>query len=234
MGCSGSSRPSPRRSYSRSIFQPCPGSAPQPDSISCCRTAAARSTIDQLGAESRKFIAEARKRPELGALFTAFDPNYPQIKVELDRQKARTLALAHTGPATGILGGLIAYIAATAVAALALISAPIRHNIKAVNRGNARWFIYSGVLVAAAQGFFFCAVAVAPVLLVMPLLQLSLAFRLLFSTWLSPAHEVFGAIVIAGATISIAGALLVSIDTNIILGALAIPDAIAAALRWKI
>lgn len=143
-------------------------------------------------------------------------------------------ALAHTGPATGILGGLIAYIAATAVAALALISAPIRHNIKAVNRGNARWFIYSGVLVAAAQGFFFCAVAVAPVLLVMPLLQLSLAFRLLFSTWLSPAHEVFGAIVIAGATISIAGALLVSIDTNIILGALAIPDAIAAALRWKI
>ena len=107
-------------------------------------------------------------------------------------------ALAHTGPATGILGGLIAYIAATAVAALALLSAPIRRNVLAVNRSNARWFITSGVLVAAAQGFFFCAVAVAPVLLVMPLLQLSLAFRMLFSTWLSPDHEVFGPLVVVG------------------------------------
>ena len=31
-------------------------------------------------------------------------------------------ALEHTGPATGILGGLIAYVAATAVVALALLS----------------------------------------------------------------------------------------------------------------
>ena len=50
-------------------------------------------TIDQLGAEARKFIAEARKRPELGTLFTAFDPNYPHVKVELDREKARTLGV---------------------------------------------------------------------------------------------------------------------------------------------
>ena len=143
-------------------------------------------------------------------------------------------ALEHTGPATGILGGLIAYTAATAVAALALLSAQVRRNVIALNRSNARWFITSGVLVAAAQGFFFCAIAVAPVLLVMPLLQLSLAFRLMFSTWLSPDHEVFGPLVIAGAAISIVGALLVSIDTDVILGALAVPDAIAAALRWKI
>ena len=50
-------------------------------------------TIDQLGGEARKFIAEARKRPELGTLFTAFDPNYPQVKVELDREKARTFGV---------------------------------------------------------------------------------------------------------------------------------------------
>ncbi len=63
----------------------------------------------------------------------------------------------------------------------------------AIKRENARWFAYSGVFVAMAQGFFFAAVAVAPVLLVMPLLQMSLVFRLLFSTWLNPDHEVFGA-----------------------------------------
>ena len=60
-----------------------------------------------------------------------------------------------------------------------------------------RWFACSGVFVAMAQGFFFAAVAVAPIMLVMPLLQLSLVFRLMFSTWLNPDHEVFGPIVLS-------------------------------------
>ncbi len=50
-------------------------------------------TIAQLGEQSSKFIAAARQRPELGALFTSFDPSYPQVKVELDREKARTLGV---------------------------------------------------------------------------------------------------------------------------------------------
>src|SRR5438034_5221267 len=50
-------------------------------------------TIDQLGEQSRKFITAARQRPELGNVFTSFDPNYPQIKVDLDREKARTLGV---------------------------------------------------------------------------------------------------------------------------------------------
>jgi HAE1 family hydrophobic/amphiphilic exporter-1 len=50
-------------------------------------------TVDQLGEQSRKFIAAARQRPELGNVFTSFDPNYPQVKVELNREKARTLGV---------------------------------------------------------------------------------------------------------------------------------------------
>ena len=50
-------------------------------------------TVQQLGDESRKFIAAGRQRPELGSLFTSFDPNYPQVKVALDREKARTLGV---------------------------------------------------------------------------------------------------------------------------------------------
>jgi HAE1 family hydrophobic/amphiphilic exporter-1 len=50
-------------------------------------------TVQQLGDETRKFIAAGRQRPELGNLFTSFDPNYPQIKVDLDREKARTLGV---------------------------------------------------------------------------------------------------------------------------------------------
>jgi drug/metabolite transporter (DMT)-like permease len=142
-------------------------------------------------------------------------------------------ALAHTGPATGIMGGLISYTAATiAVGLFVALSPTLQSNIKSLQRENARWFAYSGVLVAAAQGFFFCAIALAPVLLVMPLLQLALAFRMLFSSWLSPHHEVYGGPVIAGAIISIVGAMLVSIATTVIVHALAMPDVVARVLLW--
>jgi HAE1 family hydrophobic/amphiphilic exporter-1 len=50
-------------------------------------------SVDDLGAQSRTFLAEARQRPQLANLFTSFDPNYPQVKVELDREKARTLGI---------------------------------------------------------------------------------------------------------------------------------------------
>jgi uncharacterized membrane protein len=144
-------------------------------------------------------------------------------------------ALEHTGPTTGLLGGLIAYVAATSVVGLAfLVSAQLRRNASAMRRDNVRWFALSGVMVAAAQGFFFCAVAVAPVLLVMPLLQTSLAFRLLFSAWLSPNHEIFGPLVMSGVVISIAGALIVSIDSGLILTTLHAPDALARMLLWRV
>jgi drug/metabolite transporter (DMT)-like permease len=143
-------------------------------------------------------------------------------------------ALADSGPTSGILGGLIAYGAATAVVVLALLAPPVRREVMALRRDNARWFVVSGIFVAMAQGFFFAAVAVAPILLVMPLLQTSLIFRMLFSTWLSPDHEVFGWLVLAGVAVSISGALLVSIDTEIILNALPVPGAIAEALRWRV
>ncbi len=50
-------------------------------------------TVDDLGAESRKFLAAARERPELANVFTSFDPNYPQVKVDVDREKARSLGV---------------------------------------------------------------------------------------------------------------------------------------------
>jgi HAE1 family hydrophobic/amphiphilic exporter-1 len=50
-------------------------------------------TVEQLGEHAASFIAAGRRRPELGNLFTSFDPNYPQVKVSLDREKARTLGV---------------------------------------------------------------------------------------------------------------------------------------------
>src|SRR5262249_23683184 len=120
-------------------------------------------------------------------------------------------ALENTGPGSGILGGLIAYCAATVVVALAMMTWPrLRRGVTAVKRENVRWFVYSGVFVAMAQGFFFSAVAVAPIMLVSPLLQFSLLFRLLFSKLLNPDHEIFGWLVLAGMATSILGSLAVA------------------------
>ncbi len=50
-------------------------------------------SVPQLGEQARAFLTEARKRPELANLFTSFDPTYPQVKVDLDRDKARKLGV---------------------------------------------------------------------------------------------------------------------------------------------
>jgi HAE1 family hydrophobic/amphiphilic exporter-1 len=50
-------------------------------------------SVAELGEQSRKFLTAARQRPELANLFTSFDPNYPQVKVDLDREKARKLGV---------------------------------------------------------------------------------------------------------------------------------------------
>src|SRR5215471_17803287 len=50
-------------------------------------------SIQQLAGYMKQLIEAASKRPELGRLTTTFDPATPQVKVELDREKARTLGV---------------------------------------------------------------------------------------------------------------------------------------------
>src|ERR1051325_5350665 len=50
-------------------------------------------SVQKLGDLSRQFLDTARKRPELANLFTSFDPRYPQVKVDLDRDKARKMGV---------------------------------------------------------------------------------------------------------------------------------------------
>ncbi len=140
-------------------------------------------------------------------------------------------ALDGGGPFSGVLGGSIAYAAATVAVGVGLLIPSLRRNVTKVSGENARWFVYSGIFVAAAQGFLYSALAVAPIMLVVPLLQLSLVFRFIFAYLLNPHHEVFGWLVVMGSLVSIAGACAVSVDTNLILHALAIPDPLGAYLR---
>jgi len=50
-------------------------------------------SVERLGELSREFMEAARQRPEIGNIFTSFDPRYPQVRVDLDRDKARKLGV---------------------------------------------------------------------------------------------------------------------------------------------
>jgi len=53
-------------------------------------------SVEELGVQTRQFLAAASERPELSNLLTSFDPTSPQIKVDLDREKARKLGVPIT------------------------------------------------------------------------------------------------------------------------------------------
>lgn len=50
-------------------------------------------SVTDLAAETARFADACSKRPELGPFFTQFDATVPQMKVELDREKARKLGV---------------------------------------------------------------------------------------------------------------------------------------------
>ena len=143
-------------------------------------------------------------------------------------------ALAGAGPFSGILGALIAYGAATLAVAFALSSAALRRNVMALKRDNLPWFVYSGIFVAMAQGLHYSALAVAPILLVAPVMQTGLLFRLLFSLAINRDYEVFGWAVILGTAVSLLGACVVSLDSEVVMMAVSLPDALAAVLGRRL
>ena len=50
-------------------------------------------SVDDLNEQVKAFLAAAQKRPELTGLFTSFDPTVPQVTLDVDREKARTLGV---------------------------------------------------------------------------------------------------------------------------------------------
>jgi HAE1 family hydrophobic/amphiphilic exporter-1 len=63
-------------------------------------------SMSQLAGYVQQLTAAVSKRPEIGRLSTTFDPSTPQVKVELDREKARTLGV----PVDGVFGTLQTYL----------------------------------------------------------------------------------------------------------------------------
>lgn len=134
-----------------------------------------------------------------------------------------------------IAGGVIAYAAATAALLVLVGLLPqFRQSIRAVNRNSATWYAAAAALVAASHGFVYAALAVAPLMVVVPILQLSLIFRIVLSQLLNRDYEVMNAAVIIGSIVAVIGSIGVSMNTDYLLGILKISPSLADVLRIRL
>jgi drug/metabolite transporter (DMT)-like permease len=143
-------------------------------------------------------------------------------------------AFLHAPGASTAAGGCLAYAAATLVFSLILLKPGAWVDIKRMKRENLPWFLSSAVLVAVSQAFVYASLAVAPLMVVTPILQLSLVFRLFLSQLINRDYEVLNAAVLIGAFTAVLGSILVSLDTNELTMLLHLPPWFADFLRYRL
>jgi drug/metabolite transporter (DMT)-like permease len=131
-------------------------------------------------------------------------------------------------------GGCLAYTAATLFFLLILIKPGSWADIKSMKRENLPWFLSSAVLVAISQAFVYASLAVAPLMVVTPILQLSLVFRLFLSQLINRDHEVMNTAVLIGAFTAVLGSILVSLDTDELTTFLDLPRSLADFLHYRL
>jgi drug/metabolite transporter (DMT)-like permease len=144
------------------------------------------------------------------------------------------VAFEYTTEKSVLAGGVIAYAAATLVCSVALLWPDVRRSIGRMNPNNGIWFVWSAIFVAISQGLVYASLAVAPLMVVTPILQLSLVFRLFLSQILNREHEVLNARVIIGSVVAIVGAVMVSLNTDFAVDVLGFGGQLADILRFRL
>jgi uncharacterized membrane protein len=137
------------------------------------------------------------------------------------------------GSELALAGGVVSYAAATLIIALMLLLPGARRDIAAIDRRNLLWFVITGITVCISQIFFYLAIALAPVTVVIPLMRVTTLFSTLFSWLFNRAYESFELGLLAAIAISIVGALALTLDSAVVAHWLDAPPWLAAALAWK-
>jgi drug/metabolite transporter (DMT)-like permease len=131
-------------------------------------------------------------------------------------------------------GGCLAYAAATLFFLLILFKPGSLADITSLKRENLAWFLASAVLVAISQAFVYASLAVAPLMVVTPILQLSLVFRLFLSQLINRDYEVMNSAVLIGAFTAVLGSILVALDTDELTTLPGLPPPLADFLRYRL
>ena len=103
-----------------------------------------------------------------------------------------------------------------------------------MSRENLPWFFSSAVLVAISQAFVYASLAVAPLMVVTPILQLSLVFRLFLSQLINRDYEVMNTAVVIGAFTAVLGSILVALDTDELAELFDLPAGLANFLGYRL
>ena len=143
-------------------------------------------------------------------------------------------AFLHAPGASIAAGGCLAYTAATLFFSLILLKPGSWGDIGGMKRENLPWFLSSAVLVAISQAFVYASLAVAPLMVVTPILQLSLVFRLFLSQCINRDYEVVNTAVFIGAFMAVLGSILVSLDTDALTALLRMSPALGDFLGYRL
>ena len=130
--------------------------------------------------------------------------------------------------------GCLAYASATLLFSLILLKPGSWDDIRGMSGENLPWFLSSAVLVAISQAFVYASLAVAPLMVVTPILQLSLVFRLFLSQCINRDYEVMNAAVLVGALTAVLGSILVSLDTDVLINLFDLPPSLTDFLRYRL
>jgi uncharacterized membrane protein len=185
---------------------------------------------------NRAFAAEAGRArtgfPAARPLGLSFRPQRRDVLWQLTAD-GRQAFLNAPGVGTAA-AGCLAYAAATLLFSLILLKPGSWDDIRGMSSETLPWFLSSAVLVAISQAFVYASLAVAPLLVVTPILQLSLVFRLLLSQCINRDYEVINAAVLVGALTAVLGSILVSLDTDVLMKLLDLPPSLTDFLRYRL
>ncbi len=143
-------------------------------------------------------------------------------------------AFLHAPGVSTVAGGCLAYAAAMVVFSVALLKPGSWQDIKGMKLENLPWFFAAAVLVAISQALVYASLAIAPLMVVTPILQLSLVFRLFLSQLINRDHEVMNIAVLVGAFTAVLGSILVSMTTSELVTFLGLPLPVTEFLDYRL
>lgn len=125
--------------------------------------------------------------------------------------------------ANAVAGGLVSYLAASAVVLVVVGSLGGLRFLRGFEAPASRWFFLSGFFVSVSQLLLYMALALAPVSVIVPLQRLSVVFRVVFSGLINRNAEILDQFVLLAIAVSVVGALCISLDTEFVRQALPWP-----------
>ena len=137
------------------------------------------------------------------------------------------------GPGQALAGGIVSYAAATLVIVLIMLLPGPRRDLVSMSTRSLRWFSGTSLMTAIAQMLLYLAMAVAPVIVVQPLLRFQTLASTIAGWYLNRHHESFDPRVLWAIGVSMIGAVLLALDAQTLARILDLPAGLAPLLAWR-